>query len=58
MKFRKKNLLEQKTFDKENYSNNAEVFLQYVSALKNVEFSKSDLLIKDEELQSLRNKIK
>ncbi len=53
-----KNLLEQKTFDKENYSNNAEVFLQYVSALKNVEFSKSDLLIKDEELQSLRNKIK
>lgn len=52
-----KTLLENKTFDKENYSNNAEVFLKYAKALKEVQFSNCGLLIDNKELENLRRKI-
>jgi hypothetical protein len=52
------NLLSQKTFEKENYSNNAELFLKFAKNVKDLKFASSGLLINDSELDSMRRKIK
>ncbi len=53
-----KELLENKKFDKENYSANAELFLQYAEIVKDLEVAKSGLNVTDTELEELREKIK
>lgn len=53
-----KNLLKDKKFDKENYSQNAEIFLRYAKSMEENKVIKSKLSVSKKELEAMRRNIK